>query len=123
MTEDELEEALAAAIEREHAARQVGAADQQAQAMNEIRQLRAAEKQRRHRARVKAGIMTYTAELDVKATDELVYDAGLETFGELCQLLLKLDARLRCVTVDRRGLAGVVLSLAEELRLTEDKTP
>ena len=60
----------------------------------------------------------------MKATDELVYDAGLETFGELCQLLLKLDARLRCVTVDRRGLAGVVLSLAEELRLTdEDKAP
>ena len=82
-----------------------------------------AEKQRKHRARVKAGRKTYTAELSVKATDELVYDAGLETFGELCQLLLKLDARLRCVTVDRRGLAGVVLSLAEELRLTEDKTP
>ena len=40
MIEAEIEEALADAIEREHAARVVGAADLQAQAMDEIRALR-----------------------------------------------------------------------------------
>ena len=38
--EDEIEAALADAIKREHAARVVGAADQQAQAMDQIRALR-----------------------------------------------------------------------------------
>ena len=40
MTATEIEEALAAAIRREYVARQAGAAEQQAEAMNEIRQLR-----------------------------------------------------------------------------------
>ena len=40
MTEAEIAVALADAIRREHAARVVGAADLQAQAMDEIRELR-----------------------------------------------------------------------------------
>lgn len=82
----------------------------------------AADKQRRHRARVKAGLRTYTAELSEKAVDELVYDAGCSTFGELCQRLLDLDARLRRVTVDGHGIASVVRSIEDELQI-EDKAP
>jgi hypothetical protein len=53
MTETDIETALADAINREHAARVVGAADQQAQAMGEIRALRlqAIERERVRRLR------------------------------------------------------------------------
>jgi hypothetical protein len=83
----------------------------------------AALRQRRFRERIREGRAIYAAELNVKATDDLVYDAGHKTFGDLCQELLELDARLRRVTCDRRGLAYVLRSIADELRTDEDKTP
>ena len=81
----------------------------------------AAERQRQHRARMTAGLRVYRATLNEEATDNLVYDAGHETFEELIEELLELDARIR-VTRDGRGFATVLKLLRDELKESPEVT-
>ena len=81
----------------------------------------AAERQRQYRERIAAGVRVYRATLNEAAMDALVYDAGHETFEELIEELLDLDARIR-VTRDGRGFATVLKLLRDELKESPEVT-
>ena len=74
-----------------------------------------AERERRRRARRKAGRRIYSAELDEVATEALLESFRFETVGELLELVLAIAE-----SVERHDMKfpDVFLSLAAELRST-----
>jgi hypothetical protein len=79
-----------------------------------------AERERRRRARRKAGHRIYSAELDEVATETLLESFRLETVGELLELVLAIAEH---VEGHDMKFPDVLLSIADELRTDEDKTP
>ena len=95
---EELERLLAQSVEREHQARQIGA--------------KAADRQRRHRARIREGLTCYRVTLPAVDCEELLASFGASSIQELLEGLIELD---KAVTHNAAGLGNLVQCFAEEL--------
>jgi hypothetical protein len=74
-----------------------------------------AERERRRRARRKAGRRIYSAELDEVDFECLLESFGVSSLRDLAELLIRID---RSVAPHGMKLGNVFLSLAAELQIT-----